>query len=101
MKVFLGNPAAGGLGLDLWGHTPDWVGTDKELSTNTTQVIYYSQNWSMIHRSQSEMRPIRIGTRVRVQVTDLIAAKIDEEIALRVLDKKMNKSSLMAGEFYA
>lgn len=94
VKVFLGNPAAGGLGLDLWGHMPDWVGTDKELSTNTTQVIYYSQNWSMIHRSQSEMRPVRIGTRVRVQVTDMVAAQIDEEIALRVLDKKMTAMQL-------
>lgn len=89
VKVFVGNPAAGGLGLDLWGHMPDWVGTDKELDTNTTQEIYYSQNWSMIHRSQSEMRPVRIGTRVRVQVTDMVAAPIDEEIALRVLGKKM------------
>jgi len=95
VKVFIGNPAAGGVGLDLWGHMPEWVGTDKELDTNTTQMIYYSQNWSMIHRSQSEKRATRIGTRVSVQITDLVIPKtIDEEIAVRVLNKKMSAMEL-------
>ena len=90
VKVFLGNPAAGGVGLDLWGHLPEQDGTDRDTGCNTTQVLYFSQGWSMIHRSQSEDRPVRRGTRVPVQITDIIVpGTIDEEIALRVLSKKM------------
>lgn len=95
VKVFIGNPAAGGVGLDLWGHIPEWDGTEKDHGCNTTQEIYYSQGWSMIHRSQSEDRPVRRGTRVSVQVTDLIVPKsIDEEIAVRVLNKKITANHL-------
>ena len=90
VKVFIGNPAAGGLGLDLWGHIPEWAGTDKDHGCNTTQEIYYSQGWSMIHRSQSQKRAVRRGTRVSVRVTDLIVPQtIDEEIALRVVNKQL------------
>jgi len=95
VKVFIGNPAAGGLGLDLWGHVPEWDGTDKDHGCNTTQEIYYSQGWSMIHRAQSEDRAVRRGTRVPVRITDLIVpSTIDEEIALRVLNKKLSASKL-------
>jgi SNF2 family DNA or RNA helicase len=90
VKVFIGNPAAGGVGLDLWGHIPEWDGTDKDHGCNTTQELYFSQNWSMIHRSQSEDRPVRRGTRVSVQVTDVVVpGTIDEEIAARVLNKQI------------
>lgn len=95
VRVFVGNPSAGGIGLDLWGHTPDWVGTERELDTNTTQELYYSQNWSLIDRSQSEDRPVRVGTRVSVQVTDVVVPQsIDEEIAIRVLNKRMTAMQL-------
>ena len=95
VRVFLGNPAAGGTGLDLWGYWPDWADTDKDKGTNTTQEIYYSQNWSMIHRSQSEDRAVRKFTRVSVQITDLIVPNsIDQEIALRVLNKKLSAIQL-------
>ena len=94
-KVFLGNPAAGGVGLDLWGHIPEWVGTTKDHGCNTTQEIYVSQSWSMIHRTQSEDRGVRWGTRVSVLITDLIfPGTIDEEIACRVVDKKINAVKL-------
>ena len=95
VRVFIGNPAAGGTGLDLWGYWPDWAGTDRDRGTNTTQEIYYSQNWSMIHRSQSEDRPVRKFTRVSVQITDWIFPNtIDEEIAIRVLDKAVSAAQL-------
>jgi len=95
MKVFIGNPAAGGQGLDLWGHVPEWDDTEKDFGCNTTQEIYFSQNWSMIHRSQSEDRAVRRGTRVSVQITDLIVpGTIDEEIAIRVLNKKIVANKL-------
>jgi len=94
-RVWLSNPTAGGVGLDLWGHIPEWVGTSKDHGCNTTQEIYYSQDWSMIKRTQSEDRAVRRGTRVSVQITDLIIPKtIDEEIACRVLDKKMTAMQL-------
>ena len=83
-KVFIGNPAAGGTGLNLRGYDPD-----KESSTNCDHVIYFSQNWSMVSRSQSEDRVHRRGTRVNVRITDLcIPGTIDEEIRTRVTDKR-------------
>ena len=95
VKVFIGNPAAGGLGLDLWGHIPEWDDTEKDHGCNTTQEIYYSQSWSMIHRSQSQKRAIRKGTRVSVRITDLIVPQtIDEEIAIRVLNKQIVANKL-------
>ena len=95
MKCFNGNPAAGGTGLDLWGHIPTWVGTDKDHGCDTRYVCYLSQNWSMIHRSQSEDRAMRRGTRKSVQVLDFICpGTIDEEIAKRVLKKQMNALEL-------
>ena len=95
VKVFIGNPAAGGLGLDLWGHIPEWAGTDKDHGCNTTQEIFYSQGWSMIHRSQAQKRAVRKGTRVSVRITDLLVPQtIDEEIAMRVLNKQITALQL-------
>ncbi len=95
VKVFVGNPACGGVGLDLWGHIPEWDDTEKDHGCNTTQMLYYSQNWSMIHRTQSSKRATRMGTRVSVQITDVIVPKtIDEEIAIRVLNKQITAMKL-------
>jgi hypothetical protein len=93
VKVFVGNPAAGGMGLNLLGYPP---GNGKEYTTNTTHVIYFSQNWSAVARSQSEDRPHRRGTRVNVRVTDLcVPGTIDEEIRARVLQKRMTALEIM------
>jgi len=95
VKVFIGNPAAGGVGLDLWGHIPEWVGTEKDHGCNTTAMIYYSSDWSFLKRDQSSGRPVRRGTRVSVQIIDLVIPKtIDEEIACRLIDKKMTAMKL-------
>lgn len=84
--VFIGNPSAGGTAINLWGYNPE----RPEMTTNCDRVIYYSQNWSMPVRSQSEDRCHRIGTRKSVRYTDLVVAgTIDEEIRARVLGKKM------------
>ena len=84
-KVFLGNPAAAGTGVTLLGHDPK---CPEKYETNCDQEFYYSQNWSMVTRTQSEDRPHRIGTRCTIQVTDLcVPETIDEEIRARVLDK--------------
>lgn len=95
VRAFIGNPACGGVGLDLWGHVPEWDGTEKDHGCNTTQMLYFSQNWSMIHRTQSEKRATRKGSRVPVQTTDVvIPSTIDIEIATRVLDKRINANRL-------
>jgi len=83
-RVFLGNPAAGGVGINLWGY-------DERLcpNTNCTLVGYYSQNWSMTERSQSEDRSHRRGTRAGVNVVDFVVpGTIDEEIRVRVIKKR-------------
>jgi len=86
-KVFIGNPAAGGTGLNLLGYPPK---RPDDAQTNCTHIIYFSQGWSSIHRSQSEDRAHRRGTRVPVRITDLcVPGTIDEEIRTRVLKKRM------------
>jgi SNF2 family DNA or RNA helicase len=85
-KVFVGNPAAGGVGVNLLGYPP---GHPEEATTNANHVIYFSQDWSSIKRSQSEDRAHRRGTREPVRITDLcVAGTIDEEIRARVIKKR-------------
>ncbi len=84
--VFISNPAAGGTGITLLGYDP--MKPTEEQTSNCDQEFYYSQNWSMVHRSQSEDRCHRHGTRVPIKITDLcVPETIDEEIRARVLDK--------------
>ena len=86
-KYFIGNPAAGGTGINLLGYDPV---EDPNSEYNCDHVIYYSQNWSMTARSQSEDRAHRRGTRMPVRYTDLcVANTIDEEIRERVCAKRM------------
>lgn len=86
-RVFVGNPAAGGTGLNLLGFPP---GAPGEYETNCDHIIYYSQNWSSLNRSQSEFRANRRGTRVPTRITDLLCPQtIDETIRTRVVEKQM------------
>ena len=81
-KVFLGNPACAGVGLNLLGNSSDEDACD--------HVIYFSQNWSAGVRAQSEDRAHRRGTKRAVQITDLcIPGTIDTEIRERVVDKRI------------
>ena len=87
-KVFIGNPASGGEGLNL-------IGYDKEdgdnYDTYCGHEIFFSCNWSAVQRSQAEARAHRRGTRNTVRVTDLmINGTIDEEIRARVMAKRQN-----------
>lgn len=84
--VLIGNAAAGGTGLNLLGYPP---GRPEDSETNCDHVIYFSQDWSSLKRSQSEDRAHRRGTRNPVRITDLcVPETIDEEIRVRVLDKR-------------
>lgn len=90
--VLVGNPAAGGTGLNLigWDYR-DETDDPRAKETNTTQEIYYSQNWSPVEREQSEARGYRRRARARVRVTDLcIPNTQDEIIRTRVLKKRVN-----------
>ena len=85
-KVFLGNPASGGTGLNIIGYDP----TDPESSSCATDdEIFMSCDWSAVKRSQAEDRAHRRGTRRNVQIRDLVVpGTIDEEIRARVAGKR-------------
>jgi SNF2 family DNA or RNA helicase len=87
-KVFIGNPGAGGTGLNLLGYPP---GEHADLyDTNANHTIYVSQDWSMLKRNQSEDRGHRTGTRVPMQITDLcVPETIDVQIRERVVEKRI------------
>lgn len=80
-RVFVGNQAAGGVGLTLLGtetQRADWI-------------HYYSQGWPPVHRWQSEDRAHRFGTKWTVRITDYcVPDSIDEVIRVRVMKKKHN-----------
>ena len=86
IKVFLANPASAGEGLNIIGYDPT---NEQTAKTATDLVVYFSSNWSMIQRSQSEDRAHRRGTRRNVRITDLVVpGTIDEEIRARVMEKR-------------
>lgn len=86
-KVFIGNPTAGGTGLTLLGYPPGHEHEDL-YDTNANHVIYFSQNWSMPARAQSEDRCHRRGTREPVRITTLtVPETIDVVIHERVAGK--------------
>lgn len=67
IRIFLGNPAAAGTGLTL---------------TAANTVVYYSNDFSLLNRQQSEDRAHRIGQRNNVLYIDIVATEtIDEAIA--------------------
>lgn len=81
--VFVGQPQSGGIGLTL---------------TNAETVIYYSNDFNLETRLQSEDRAHRIGTRHNVVYIDLVAAgTIDESIA-RALQRKSDVAANVLGD---
>jgi SNF2 family DNA or RNA helicase len=92
-RWFIGNPQAGGTGLNLLGFPPN---DPNRLSTNCTHVVYISQNWSAILREQSEDRAHRRGTRVPVRITEVVVPNtIDTVIATRVAKKRLDAASTL------
>lgn len=90
VRVFVGNPSAGGVGLNLLGYPPGSDGTDADTGTNVTLNGVFSQDWSALKRSQSESRSHRRGTRVQVRCVDyVVPGTIDEEIRSRVVEKRI------------
>jgi SNF2 family DNA or RNA helicase len=92
-RWFIGNPQAGGTGLNLLGYPPN---DPSRLDTNCTHVIYVSQNWSAILREQSEDRAHRRGTRMPVRITEVVVpSSIDTVIATRVAKKRLDAASTL------
>jgi SNF2 family DNA or RNA helicase len=80
--VFVGQPQSGGIGLTL---------------TRAESVIYYSNDFNLETRLQSEDRAHRIGTRHNVVYIDVIASDtIDESIA-RALQRKSDVAANVLG----
>jgi superfamily II DNA or RNA helicase len=85
-KVLVCNPQTAGEGLNLLGYDPRHP---EAVDTFCDLEIFFSSNWSAIQRSQAEDRAHRRGTRMPVQVVDLLVpGTIDEEIIARVTHKR-------------
>jgi SNF2 family DNA or RNA helicase len=90
-KVFLGNPAAGGIGLNLWGH-PKGKGPHK---THCISEKFFSQGWPPTVRWQAEARACRNGTEVSVAMTDYcVLGSIDEQIRISAVEKRIAADSI-------
>jgi SNF2 family DNA or RNA helicase len=83
VKFFIGNPTVGGYGLTL--HAASYV-------------IYYSNNYNLEVRLQSEDRAHRIGQTKNVLYIDIIAEDTVDEKIVSALDRKLTLSAKTLGE---
>ncbi len=80
-RFFVGNPQTAGYGLTL---------------TAATTVIYYSNNYNLAIRQQSEDRCHRIGQTKSVTYLDIVATgTVDEKILKALADKKQLADTLI------
>ena len=83
VRFIVGNPTVGGYGLNL---------------TKASTVIYFSNNFNLETRLQSEDRAHRIGQEKNVTYIDIIAEKTIDEFILKLLNKKLKISAETLGE---
>ena len=83
LRFFVGNPKTGGYGLTL---------------TCSHTVVYYSNDYSLEVRMQSEDRAHRIGQRDKVTYIDLIAEGTIDEKIVKALNNKIDLASKVMGE---
>lgn len=83
MRFFVGNSRTGGFGITL---------------TAANTVIYYSNNYDLEIRLQSEDRAHRIGQRNNVTYIDLVSPKTIDEKILTALVNKQNIANTVLGE---
>jgi len=81
-RFFIGNQASGGYGLTL---------------TAATTMIYYSNDFSLEHRLQSEDRAHRIGQTKSVTYVDLVAPGTVDEKILAALKGKKDVAEMFSG----
>lgn len=80
---FLGNPAAGGRGLNLF--RAEWV-------------MYYTNYFGLRRRLQSEDRAHRIGTKNAVNYTDLLGARSIDMKIVRALRNNQDVADTITGD---
>lgn len=78
--VFIGNQQTGGMGLTL---------------VESSKVIYYSNDFSLENRLQSEDRVHRIGQKDQVLYIDLEAPRTIDSHILKALENKLSVSELV------
>ena len=83
LRFFVGNPKTGGYGLTL---------------TSSHTVVYYSNDYSLEVRMQSEDRAHRIGQTNKVTYVDLIAEGTIDEKIVKALNNKIDLASQVMGE---
>jgi SNF2 family DNA or RNA helicase len=83
VRFFVGNPTTGGYGLNL---------------TEAQTVVYFSNNYDLEVRLQSEDRAHRIGQKNKVTYIDLLCRDSIEEFILKALNKKIKISAQTLGE---
>jgi len=82
-RFFVGNPSTGGFGLTL---------------TAASYVVYFSNNFNLEIRQQSEDRAHRIGQKRNVTYIDIVAQKTVDQHILRALQMKLKISAKTLGE---
>ena len=82
-RYFVGNPSTGGYGITL---------------TAANTVIYYSNNYDLEKRLQSEDRAHRIGQTGSVTYIDLVAEKTIDDRIIKSLRNKINIANEIMGE---
>lgn len=83
LRFFVGQPAAGGMGLTL---------------TSASTVIYYSNSHSLIYRLQSEDRAHRIGQTRSVTYVDIVAIGTVDEKIVDCLRNKIDIATAINGD---
>jgi SNF2 family DNA or RNA helicase len=83
LRFFIGQPKTGGYGLTL---------------TEAQTVIYYSNNYDLEVRLQSEDRAHRIGQKSSVLYIDLMSPGTIDEKIVGALRDKINIATLVLGE---
>jgi len=91
-RVFIGNPASAGTGLNLLGHDP---AEPEKYVTDTTLVCFFSRNWSFIQADQAAARALRRGTRRPVTMRQLFVPGTIDEVMVEAVDRKASTASLV------
>ena len=83
VRFFVGNPTTGGFGLTL---------------TACTNVIYFSNNYNLEVRKQSEDRAHRMGQKGSVTYVDIVARNTIDEAIMKSLTNKGHLAAKTLGE---
>jgi SNF2 family DNA or RNA helicase len=83
LRFFVGNTQTGGYGITL---------------TEASTVIYYSNNYDLEKRLQSEDRAHRIGQKNKVTYIDIVCERTVDEKIVTALRRKQNIAQTVLGE---